>query len=70
MFSFFPTVQSIQKETGFISKLFASVDDNKLLSRLQQRVGNNNPDKVDIIQLVFLHAKTIAPTTKVKITSR
>ena len=68
--SLFPTVQNINKETAFVSKLIAGVDDNKLLSLLQHRVGNNNPDKVDIIQSVFLYAKTIATTRKVKITSR
>ena len=49
----FLTVESIRSETVFISQLIAGVDDNKFLFRLQQRVGNNNPDKVDIIQTIF-----------------
>ena len=66
----FPTVESIQSETVFISQLIAGVDDNKLLPRLQQRVSNNNPNKVDIIQSFSLYMKTIAPTRKVTIMSR
>ena len=45
----FPTVESVKKETAFISELIAGVADNEFLSLLQRRVGNTNPDKVDII---------------------
>ena len=66
----FPTVESVHNETEFISELVDGVADNKFLSRLQQRVGNSNPDKVDIIRNVFSFVKTIATTKKVRVKSR
>ena len=65
----FPTVESVKKETAFIFELIASVADNEFLSLLQRRVGNTNPDKVDIIRTVFSYVKTIATLRKVTVTS-
>ena len=69
MFSFFPTVESAQKETALISKLIAGVADNKFVSLLQQHVGNTDPDKVDIIQTLFKYVKTIPTLRQVKVKS-
>ena len=68
--SFFFTIESIQSETAFISQLIAGVDDNKFLSRLQEHVGNSNPDRSRYHSNSFFVCEDICYHKKVTVTSR